>query len=409
MKRMYNAYKRLIGLNQARFFTMKDTKKVIGLMSGTSANGVDAVLAEITGAGVNSKVRLLEFETYPYSREMKSHILRIVSSSCKADMLCYTNFYLGAVFARAAIAITEKANLKPTDMDIIGSHGQTIYHMPCYDKSSPFGVPSTLQIGEPAVIAEAAGITTVADFRTRDMAAGGIGAPLTPYANFILFSDTKKTKIVQNIGGISNLTLLAGGGDMDSVISFDTGPGNMVIDSIMSIVSNDRADYDKDGSFASRGTVNRELLDDLLAHPFIKKSFPKATGREDFGIHFAKEVYSMSKRDGMKDEDIIASVTAFTVETIISNYEQFIFPDFTPDEIIIAGGGAHNSIIVQMLKKRVGEIKVVLSDSYGIPACALEALSFAILANDTIEGIPNNIPNVTGAKRKVILGKILKG
>ncbi|MEB2310074.1 MAG: anhydro-N-acetylmuramic acid kinase [Candidatus Brocadiaceae bacterium] len=397
----------------------KNPKKVIGLMSGTSADGIDACLVEISGNGIHTKIHILDFETYPYDNAIRTAIFETCNlTTGTVDKVCHLNFYLGKLFANAAKSLVKKASVSLADIDFIGSHGQTIYHLP--DKAIidttrdlkkdlwglPF-LPSTLQIGEPSVIAQETGITTVADFRPRDVAAGGQGAPLVPYADFILFRDKEKGRALQNIGGIANVTFLPSNCSTDEIVAFDTGPGNMVIDHITQIVSNNRYLFDDGGKLAARGKVNDRLLASLLAHPYISKPPPKSTGREEFGKPFADNLYKNAVLSGIEDMDILATATAFTARTIADSYKQWILPKHHISEIIISGGGIHNATLIKFLTQYLpSTMKIYPISDFGIASNAKEALAFAILANETISGNPNNIPSVTGAKEAVIMGKI---
>jgi len=293
---------------------MKKIIKAIGLMSGTSADGVDAAIVEIKGKGLDCKIDLIAFKKFPFSKGLRELIHRASTPEYgRVDLICQLNFLIGDLFAKAAIGVVKKAGYKMKDIDLIGSHGQTIYHIP---KGKP---PSTLQIGEPSVIAERTGVTTIADFRAMDMAAGGIGAPLTPFAHYILFKKKGKGVAVNNIGGISNVTFIPADGDINNVIAFDTGPGNMLIDSIVQIITKGRMGYDRGGKIANRGEDNERLLNKLMKHPFIKKRPPKSTGREEFGYNEALKFYKLAKRDRLSDEDIVATITRFTAKSIGEN------------------------------------------------------------------------------------------
>ncbi len=385
------------------------TIKAVGLMSGTSADGIDAALVEIRGKGLNCKVSLIAFKKFPFPKDLRELIHKVSTPEYgRVDLVCRLNFLLGGLFAKAAIGVVKKAGYKIRDIDLIGSHGQTIYHMP---EGNP---PSTLQIGEPSVIAERTGVITVADFRTMDMAAGGIGAPLTPFAHYILFKKMGRGIAVNNIGGISNVTFIPPDGDINDVIAFDTGPGNMLIDALINIISKGKMGYDKDGKIARRGNINDKLLNKLMEHPFIKKKPPKSTGREEFGYDKALKLYRLAKKYRLSDEDIIATVTKFTARTIVENYRKFILNRDDISEIIICGGGARNPILADMiakelvpLKKGIKPIKVLTSDKYGFPPEAIESIAFALLGYAALKGIPANLPQVTGAKKRVILGKII--
>ena len=376
----------------------KTKMRVAGLMSGTSADGVDVAIVDIDAG----KVKVRAFDTFPYSAQLRKRILK---QSLNVADICHFNFVLGEVFAESVIRLCKKSKISLGSIDLIGSHGQTIYHNP---KGKRFGnktVSSTLQIGEPSVIAQRTEITTVADFRPRDMAAGGQGAPLVPFADYFLFRDKKKNRAIQNIGGIANVTYLPADCKPVDVIAFDTGPGNMVIDGVISILSKGRQNYDRIGKLAAKGTVDKAILNDMLKHPFFRKSPPKSTGREEFGKKYCDVFYRRISKKHITAEDTIATVTAFTAVSIAQAYRRFL--PRMPDEIILAGGGAHNATLVKMLRQDLGESKIMLSDDFGINSDAREAISFAILAYATIRGIPNNVPAATGAKQPIVLGKII--
>ncbi len=381
----------------------KKTKMVLGLMSGTSADGIDACLAEISGNGLDTKIKVRDFATYPYDEATRTAILEACNPKTgTVDKICRLNFYLGKLFADAARCVADKAHIPLADIDLIGSHGQTIYHLPMCG--------STLQIGEPAVIAQETGVTTIADFRPSDMAAGGQGAPLVPYVDFILFRDREQGRALQNIGGIANVTFLPPDGTINDVIAFDTGPGNMIIDRITELITHDEYHFDKDGKLAARGRVHKGILDNLLAHPYLKKLPPKTTGREEFGSCFADQLFKDAGDACVKDVDIMATVTAFTARTVADSYKQWILPHYNLTEVILSGGGSYNRILIRFLEQYLGSsIEVYTIDKFGIASSAKEALAFAILANETISGNPNNLPHVTGAKEPVVLGKIVPG
>jgi anhydro-N-acetylmuramic acid kinase len=311
------------------------------------------------------------------------------------------NFALGSIFAQAALEVIAQAGLKTSEVDLIGSHGQTICHLP------ETLVRSTLQIGEPAVIAHRTGIVTVGDFRVADVAAGGQGAPLVPYVDFLLFRDDEKSRAIQNIGGISNVTVLPAGGGLEDILAFDTGPGNMMMDEVVRIITDSRESYDRDGEMASKGTSNHRLLQKLLAHPFISYPPPKTTGREDFGAHFVRELVDEAGEAGISHADLLATVTAYAAECIYHNYKRFILPEYDLSEILISGGGLHNLTLMALLQERFHSIPVRSVEAYGLVSDAKEAIAFAVLANETIHGNPGNVPRATGADRPVVLGKIV--
>ena len=370
--------------------------RIVGLMSGTSADGVDAAVVDIN----KNKIKLLAFDTFKYPQQLRKNILEISEQKiCRAADISNLNFLLGEVFADAVIKLCRKNKINLKTINVVGSHGQTIYHNPT-GKSR-----STLQIGEPSIIAYKTGITTVADFRPKDIAAGGQGAPLVPFADYWLFKDKKLNRTVQNIGGIANVTYLPAGCKLKETIAFDTGPGNMVIDRIANVLSKGKLHYDKDGKIAAKGKVNKKLLDEMMRHPFLRRPPPKSTGREEFGETYTKEFIKKAKKRLMSFEDMLATATAFTAVSIADAYQRFL-PDM-PDEVILCGGGARNKTLTNMLKQNFNKTIIRFSDDFGISCDAKEAVSFAILAYATIKGIANNIPGATGAEKPLILGKII--
>jgi len=339
----------------------KSKMLVVGLMSGTSADGVDAAVVEIS----RGKFRLLAFEMFSYPAALRRQILGLCRpESARLDDICHYNFVLGEVFADAVIKLCSKSGISLDTIDLIGSHGQTIYHQPCGKRYGRKMVSSTLQIGEPSVIAQRTGVTTVADFRPRDLAAGGEGAPLVPYADYVMFKHDKLTRAVQNIGGVANVTFLPGGCTQDDIIAFDTGPGNMVIDGIVHLITGGRKRYDAGGKMAARGTVDKRLLNELLRHPFFRRRPPKSTGREEFGADFAEQVYRRAAKKGLADADIVATVTALTAKTIAQAYRRF--GAAMPDEFILCGGGSHNRTLVEMLHAELPDVKMLSTDDFGI-------------------------------------------
>jgi anhydro-N-acetylmuramic acid kinase len=373
-----------------------ETIRVAGLMSGTSADGVDAAIIEIN----KGKVKLLAFDIFKYPEQVRKHILEISEQkTCKAEDISQLNFVIGNLFADAVIKLCRKSQIGLKTISLIGSHGQTIYHNP---KGK---IRSTLQIGESSVIAYKTGITTVSDFRTKDVAADGQGAPLVPFADYRLFRDRRKNRAVQNIGGIANVTFLPANCKLNDVIAFDTGPGNMIIDRIINIYSKGKLHYDKNGKIAAEGKINEKLLNEMMKHSFLRKLPPKSTGREEFGEIYTNDLIKKAKKLSMSFKDILATATAFTVVSIADAYKRFL-PKM-PDEIILCGGGARNKTLTNMLKIDLKKTTIRFSDDFGINCDAKEAVSFAILAWANVKGIKNNIPAVTGAKESLVLGKIV--
>jgi anhydro-N-acetylmuramic acid kinase len=373
-------------------------------MSGTSADGVDAAIVDIGPRGAH----LVAFETFPHPPDLRRRIFNLFNpAAARIDDLCHLNFVLGEVFAAAVVRLAERSGVPLTSIDLIGSHGQTVYHI---SEGRRFGrrvIRSTLQIGEPSIIAERTGITTVADFRPRDIAAGGEGAPLVPFADYILFRDRRRTRAVQNIGGIANVTYLPAAGQVGDVRAFDTGPGNMLIDRAAHLATRGRARYDAGGRMAARGRVSERLLAELLRHPYLARRPPKSTGRETFGVPFTDALWRRSRRRGLAPRDIVATVTAFTVRSIADAYRRWL--PARPDEVILCGGGAENRTLVRWLREALHPARVAPMDEFGLDPRAKEAVSFAILAYAAVEGIPCNVPSATGAGREVVLGKVVPG
>lgn len=383
---------------------------VIGLMSGTSADGVDAALVQIEGGARSIRLHLHAFHTLPFPSGMREAILAASDPRTgTVDLLCRLNVALGEVFAEAALEVSRRAGITISEVDLIGSHGQTVQHLP---EPSPLGgypICATLQLGEPSVIAERTGVMTVADFRPRDMAAGGEGAPLAPYVHYVLFGDVQRPRIVHNIGGISNVTVLPAGGGLVDVLAFDTGPGNILIDGAIGLLTSGQELFDKDGVRARRGRVHQPLVDELRAHPFFHRHPPKSTGREAFGAVFLDGVLARGVELGVTGDDLIATLTAFTVATIAEAYRYFILPRHSAVESILCGGGSRNPMLTSWLRRELPEVVWRVSDDFGISADALEAVIFAILAHETVCGRSTNVPSATGAEREVILGKVVPG
>lgn len=375
-------------------------------MSGTSADGVDAALVEIRGDGLATQVELLAFQALPYEENVRSRIFNLFQPETSGvDEICQMNFLIGEIFADAAHSVVRHAALNIDEIDLIGTHGQTVYHLPP-DKNAAY-VPSTLQLGEPAVIAHRTGVPTVADFRVADLAAGGQGAPLVPYVDFLLFRRSDKTIALQNIGGISNVTLIPAGARSADVLAADTGPGNMIIDAVMEITTDGKAQYDFGGQCAALGQPCEVLVAEWLDHPFIRATPPKTTGREVFGVEFARRAIEASRKRKLSSTDTVATVTEFTARTIFDYYDRFLTPHHPVDEIAVSGGGVHNATLIQRLNTLFHPIDVKSVDAYGFSSDAKEAIAFAVLANEAVHGNFGNLPRATGASQPKILGKFV--
>lgn len=386
----------------------KPERLVIGLMSGSSADGVDAALLLVKGSGESLSWRLLRHETLQYSLKVRDLVLRCAEpGSGDAASICRLNVLLGELFARAAGHVAAAAGIDLQAVDLIGSHGQTVQHLPQPVTITGVAVRSSLQVGEPAVIAERTGVTTVANFRARDMAAGGQGGPLVSYVDYLLFRHRSRGRIVLNIGGVANLTAIPASAGPERIAGFDTGPGNLVIDGLVSRMTGGREAFDHDGRYARRGKVRPEILARLMSHPFLQLPPPKSCGREEFGRPFLEE--TLKESASLPKDDLIATATAFTAESIASACRRFVMPQNVYEEAIVSGGGARNGFLMELLRAAIPELSIKESDAYGLPVAAKEAVAFGILANETILGAPNNLPSATGASRPVVLGTIVPG
>jgi len=376
----------------------KDERFIIGLMSGTSADGIDAAAVRISGNHTSMKLEEIAFNTYDYPEGVKERIFHLFTEAT-AKEICHMNFLLGELFANAAIDIAKQAGIGR--IDLIGSHGQTIYHIPKpIDKDYP--IKSTLQIGESAVIAHKTGAITISDFRVADVAAGGLGAPLVPYTEFLLYSNASENIGLQNIGGIANITVIPKGASSEEIIAFDTGPGNMIIDYLVKKLFN--YDYDDNGAIAARGVANSQILSHFMKDKYIQNRPPKTTGREYFGKDFSERFYAVCAESKLSNEDIIATATAFTAESIA--YSIYNFVSCTISKLIIGGGGAYNITLLNELKERLPKITVMTQEETGRNSDSKEAVAFAILANEAVFGNVGNLPQVTGAECSKVLGKI---
>jgi anhydro-N-acetylmuramic acid kinase len=410
-------------------FAKKKTMIVAGVMSGTSADGIDVALVRLgttssrealptasVGRGPGRPrhmrpssytIKLLGHAEYSYPRAVRAAVLSAMNATqASVADLARLNFVLGELYADAVLATQRTFRMKA---DLVGCHGQTLYHQGEARAFLERKVAATWQTGEAAVIAERVGVPVVSDFRPADMAAGGKGAPLVPYLDYLLFHDPKVGRIVQNIGGIANLSAIPAGADVSSVFAFDTGPGNMVIDAVTEVMFGRK--FDRGGKIAASGTVLESVLEQLLQGKFFHAKPPKTAGREEFGREFVREFLRQCGR--ARKQDVVATATALTARSIADAVQRFVvekrgFGRNSFQEMILSGGGARNATLVAMLAERLVPLGVALrfSDEFGLPSEAKEAVAFAVLAYETWNRRPSNVPSATGAKRAAVLGKI---
>jgi len=391
----------------------KPSRLVIGLMSGTSVDGIDAVLVEIEGHGAGAKVKEeIAFRSYPFPPGLRAKVFRLFDpQEARVDAICQLDFLLGEVFAAAVDRLLKDCGRRHDEVDLVASAGQTIWHdpQPVIEEPNvdwidhPLVTRSTFAIGQSAVIAERTGITTIGDLRVRDVAAGGQGAPLIAYADWVLLRDPDLGRCIQNIGGIGNVTYLPPGASPGEVIAFDTGPGNMVIDALLDLATNGAQTYDENGALAAQGRVAPELLAAWLDDPYFREAPPKTTGREHFGVQFARRL--MDEARDLRSEDLVATATALTAESIARAYRYFILPLGPIDQVIVGGGGNRNPTLMAMLRERLPGVPLLSHEDFGIDSDAKEAIALAIIANDAVAGFDTNIPGATGG-RPTVLGKI---
>lgn len=368
-------------------------KYAVGIMSGTSLDGIDVALVKIADESYD----LIDFQSYQFELEMKDKISRsLAKETSDVELICSLNFELGYAFGEAVLKICEHNKINSSDLYFVASHGQTVYHHP---KHSNGLVPSTLQIGESSVIAEITKTKVISDFRYRDMAVGGQGAPIVPFSEYVMYRSQERLRILQNIGGISNCTIIPKDGGIDDIMAFDTGPGNMIIDELCRHFYD--KEYDRDGLYASQGKIDETLLADFLSHPFISKKAPKTTGREEFGKQYVKEM--LAKYPDISANDWIRTATLFTAKAISGAVTPFLTEE---SELIVGGGGSYNPILIGILNEELPTVNVMIQEDIGESSDAKEAVAMVVLGDRTINKLTSNVPSATGASRHVILGKI---
>src|SRR5579859_3627313 len=380
---------------------------VLGLMSGTSADGIDVTLARISGAPPRLNAKLLKHTSINFPPQLRKEILRVAEQQpISAGQLSKLNFRLGETFAEAALTACRRFRIAPKKIALIGSHGQTIFHqgrpVPYFGRATA----STMQIGEPAIIAAGTGVTTVADFRPADIAQGGQGAPLVPFADYVLYRHPKLGRVSLNLGGIANITVIPANAKPAQVFAFDTGPANMLIDALVAHFTRGRQRYDQDARLARQGRSIPALVDELMRDPYLPLAPPKSTGREYYGRAYLEKLLRLGRRHKAKPNDLIRAATIFTALSIVDALNRFVLRKTKIDQLIVSGGGAHNPLILAQLAAALPQIEIVRSPRLGVPEDAKEAFAFAILAYETFRGRPSNLPSATGARRPAILGKI---
>ncbi|HEV7239293.1 MAG TPA: anhydro-N-acetylmuramic acid kinase, partial [Thermoanaerobaculia bacterium] len=399
---------RMNRLERLMHVATKYSRRIIGIMSGTSLDAIDVAMVRIQKHGINAKVRLEHFREYPYPPKIRAVVRELFDpKSSRVDDICRYDFILGEVFAAAVLRMLKDTKIKADSVDLVATAGQTIWHDPELILvepdvdwiDHPIETRSTFAIGQSAVIAERTGIMTVGDLRVRDVAAGGQGAPLVPYFDWVLLRHKTRGRAIQNIGGIGNVTYIPPKASWEDVIAFDTGPGNMLIDELTWVATNGRQTYDVDGALAASGKVNEELLEYWMADPYFTRAPPKTTGRELFGAQFGARI--LAEATDVDIHDLIATATALTAESIARAYRDFVLPRGPIHEVLLAGGGAKNPTLVRMLRERMPKHRMLIYKA----SEAKEAMAMAMIANDSVVGLVTNVAGATGGK-PTVLGKI---
>lgn len=380
---------------QARLNRIQAGERItaIGLISGTSADGIDTAAVDLWRDGERLRVELRAFETVSYTNVVRAALFRCFSNEATVREVCLLNAVIGEAFAQAAWQVAEAVG-GVERISFVASHGQTVWH-------EPYGepLPATLQIGEPARIAEELGVPVVGDFRQQDLALGGQGAPLVPYLDYLLFADPQENRAIQNLGGIGNVTYLRAGGSLAQIIAFDTGPANALIDRAAELLSGGVLTYDRNGALATSAPVDEALLQTLMEDPYLEVAPPKSTGRELYSAHRVDELWSQ----GYQDASLISTLTQFTAETVAHAYHHWLG---AVDTVVLGGGGSRNPELVRRLRALLSPATVRVHEDFGLNGDAKEAMAFAVMGYETLRGVPSNVPSATGARRPAILGKV---
>ena len=375
----------------------------LGIMSGTSADGIDVALVRIAGR----KAFLEDYAAFPFPRQVQKVILKLAEGRpVTTGEISQLNFLLGEIFAGAALAACKKFRVAPARIAVIGSHGQTVFHQGTPSRLHGQRVASTLQIGEPSVIAVRTGITTVGDFRPADMAAGGQGAPLVPFVDFLLYRHARIGRVALNIGGIANITVIPAGAEIEDVFAFDTGPGNMVIDALVRHFTHGRKGFDRSAEMAAKGSLLPGLLRTLLRDRYFSKFPPKTAGREQYGEVYLRALLSHREARHAIPEDVVRTATILTALSILDAFHHFVRTKAKVGELIVSGGGAHNPLLMAQLESGLSGVRVREAGELGVPGDAKEAFAFAVLGYESLHKRAANVPGATGAGKAVVLGKV---
>ncbi|MCW5964730.1 MAG: anhydro-N-acetylmuramic acid kinase [Bryobacterales bacterium] len=377
---------------------------VAGIMSGTSLDGIDVALVQIEEAQAGIRFTLRGSYSEPYAPEVRAAILGVSDCATHTGELARLHVLLGMLYADAVERALAQSDVGDHQLALIGCHGQTIYHQ---GSAAPYlgrPVACTLQIGEPSAMAERFGVPVVSDFRPRDMAAGGTGAPLVPYLDYLVFRDERISRIALNIGGIANLTAVPAGAGPEAVVAFDTGPGNMVMDSLMRRATNGAETFDANGTRARLGKPIQHIVDAELARPYYAMQPPKSAGREEYGDVFVERLQAT----GASLEDLLATAALLTARSIALGVNRFVAPRMIPGELLVSGGGRHNAYLMELLAQELPGLSIESTDRFHLPVDFKEAIAFAVLAHATWRGLPSNVPAATGARHPAVLGKITR-
>lgn len=394
-------------LEIVRRYRENRTHRIIGLMTGTSADGVDAALVRFEQKGQNVRFELEAFREGELDAALRAEILAVANAeTLEPERLMRLDVALGECYAAAVLELIAEAGVPPREIDAIGSHGQTVRHVP---RHAGGGQALTLQLGSADVLAERTHMAVVSGFRGRDVAAGGEGAPLVPMLDWAMFRNDDESRLLLNVGGIANLTYLHAGGAAEDVLAFDTGPGNAVLDALTELLTDGEERYDRDGERAARGEPSEALLEELLTDPYFSLDPPRSTGRERFGHSYARKVRDLARGLGLSDDDLLATAVELTTRSIADSIERWVRPRGKVEKVYVSGGGALNPTLLRSLEKLLEPVPVITSESLGVPPAAREAVAFAFLAHRTLMGSSGNVPSATGASHPVVLGHITPG